>query len=358
MRLWAYPGLYYFLFGKLAPRYAWSRRMLHRQLGLEPISEVQAIPRLALMHQLSELPLERVRGIMRRLWQRLEPFQVFTRADFERLRARCPGLQIIISSASPQPVLEVAAEELGVDGVIYTAIEEHDGFLSSPHNYEWHYLLLRRPRRIAPPETLRHNASVAKRANLLARFPDFCDVETVGISDTSYGEDHEWANFCTRVVDVNSPTPFPPVVDADSPLEELHSVRMLPQCERSAAEVEGFPGASFFDREAISRRLGELAEHIEALAHEYHDRAAALATSRAELEDALADVQRRIDAIVAEYNAGHAPDSQALLKRLRRSLVEQRRLRRRHARLIRPLALLRGAMREDASLSRALLAAT
>ncbi|MCA9519913.1 MAG: hypothetical protein KC609_03030 [Myxococcales bacterium] len=368
LRLWAYPGLYYFFFGKLASRYAWTRRLQHRYFGQEPIREVQTIPRVALMHHLSELPLEPLRRIMRRLWRRLAPFQVFTRDDFERLRRRHPRLRIIISSASPQPVLEVAAEELGVDGVIYTAIEEHDGFLSSPHHYEWRYLLLRRPRRIAPPQSLQHNASLAKRVHLLERYPDFCEVETVGISDTAYGEDHEWANFCTRVVDVNSPTPFPPVVDADSPLRELHSVRMLPHSERGDSAGRAVDSAAHgeepsrravtasFDRDTLQRKLGALAQHIESLAREYHERASVLAASRGEIEAELATIRQRIEAIVADYNSGRAAKPNALLSSLRQALTQQRRLQRRQARLLRPLALLKNAIREDATLSRALLA--
>ena len=36
----------------------------------------------------------------------------------------------------------------------------------------------------------------------------------VGITDTGHGEDHCWRDHLTALVDLNSTTPFPPIVDA------------------------------------------------------------------------------------------------------------------------------------------------
>src|SRR5690606_792344 len=68
----------------------------------------------------------------------------------------------------------------------------------------------------------------------LERYPDLCDegVVTVGITDTGYGEDHCWAEFFSRVVDINSDTPFPPIAPAGSPLVEVHSASVLSRKER------------------------------------------------------------------------------------------------------------------------------
>ena len=215
---WAYPGLFYLFFGKLSYKFGWSRRLIHRLFGAEPIKEVQEIPRLALMHHLSEMPLETVREISRKLWARREVDQVFMPQDFVNLKRKYPNLKIIISSASPQPVLEIARELFDIDEIIYSEIEERDGYLSSPHPQNLFYMLLRKPKRIAPPESLRHNAAGVKIERLLERCPDFLDesVEKVGVTDNSYGEDGEWGNYFTRVVDVNSPSPFSPVVSASS----------------------------------------------------------------------------------------------------------------------------------------------
>jgi hypothetical protein len=57
---------------------------------------------------------------------------------------------------------------------------------------------------------------------------------TVGISDTGYGEDHCWIEGFTHLVDVNSASPFPPIVPATSPLRAVFSSLVLTRAEKEA----------------------------------------------------------------------------------------------------------------------------
>jgi hypothetical protein len=99
----------------------------------------------------------------------------------------------------------------------------------------------------------------------------------VGISDTSRGEDHCWAQHFTRVVDINSPTPFPAIVSSASPLREVHSATVLSKHER--------------DRRASGQ-------------HGYLDpRRAKLAPSRSRLELTREDLERRVGRVLDRVNA-------------------------------------------------------
>jgi hypothetical protein len=105
------------------------------------------------------------------------------------------------------------------------------------------------------------------------------DVEIVGISDTSRGEDHCWAQYFTCVVDINSPTPFPAIVSCNSPLREVHSATLLTKHERDrrAAGDTGYLDARRakltapqtrleLTREDLERRLGWLLDRVNTLA--------------------------------------------------------------------------------------------
>ena len=142
-------------------------------------------------------------------------------------------MKIIISSASPQPILEAAKEALGVDDVIYSGTQAAEGYLNTPYRFS-KWFGVGRPRKVSPPSEEFINASHAKIDGLLERYPDIFapGVVSIGITDTGYGEDHCWSSHFTRVVDVNSRTPFAPIVAAASPLQEVHSAAILTQEER------------------------------------------------------------------------------------------------------------------------------
>ena len=101
----------------------------------------------------------------------------------------------------------------------------------------------------------------------------------MGVSDTSRGEDHCWAQHFTRVVDINSPTPFPVIVSSDSPLLEVHSATVLTRNERRRREAGESkyldprraklalgPTKRELSRDDLERRLGWVLRRVNALA--------------------------------------------------------------------------------------------
>jgi hypothetical protein len=156
----------------------------------------------------------------------------------------------VLSSASPKPTVEVAGEALNVDHVHYSTLDQI-------------------------------NSGEAK----INRLRELCDrvgnpeVEIVGISDTSRGEDHCWAEYFTCVVDINSPTPFPAIVSSKSPLREVHSATLLTRRERDRraaghadyldARRDELPAPHTkleLTREDLERRLGWLLDRVNTLA--------------------------------------------------------------------------------------------
>lgn len=352
VRTWAVPGLFYFIWGKLAHKSALTRRLRFRRYGTEPVRAVQAIPQTALLHQLAGQPVDRLRSLARRVWKRHAADLVVDAADIAWLRERCPGVCIVIASASPQPVLEVAKEMLGVDAVIGSTVEEHKGSLSAP--FWLNRLLFGRaaPSRIAPPSAMRINASHAKIAALRTHFPDIFDsgVMSVGVTDTGYGEDHCWAQHFRRVVDVNSDAPFSPIVAVSAPLEEVHSASPLTRRERDA-RANG--DATFLDprrrhpRRAqtqdlgpreLEARLGATLLRANLLAAMRAKRAdlvqAAVRTLRSETQHAIA----RVEQLVALYNTSVGDAKGVLLGELHGALDRLDRLVDLRAHVERPLA--------------------
>jgi hypothetical protein len=174
---------------------------------------------------------------------------VITREDIDWIRARCPGIEIILSSASPKSMLEVAVEELGADRAGYSTAE-------------------------------RINSGKAKIEQLREICPRMFDrdVNVVAITDTGYGEDHCWTEHFACVVDINSPTPFAPIVTHASPTREVHSATVLTREEQrrrdngdagylDARRQDRVPRKRVeLDREALRTLLGELLAEINQLA--------------------------------------------------------------------------------------------
>ncbi len=365
---WALPGIFYFFCGKLPARLELARRASFRIFGPEPVTAVQQVPQTVLMHQLSTVPTSTLRMLARRVWRRYGGDQVIEHEDLEWLRSRCPQLRIVIASASPQPSLEVAAEALGVDDIVYSTVEEYAGYLSSP------YLLGRRfrlgePRRMSGPGQVRINSGRAKVETLLARYPDLADrgVVSVGVSDTGNGEDHCWAEHFARVIDINSPTPFPPIVPAASPVREIHSAAVLTRSER-ARRASG--EATYLDprrpprtmsdhvftKTELIERLAHVTDGAEALAGRFKERAHHLADSRRLILDEVKEVKSRIEVIVTAFNEAPEQERRTAVALLRRELRKTRALRRRLARRERPLSEIACALSRLLATSRAELA--
>jgi len=250
LRIWAYPGAYYGVWGKAAARLDWLRRRGFRHFVADPIRAAQRVPQLTLLRHLQTTSEDVLRDLARHIWRRYERDQVIDREDLAWVRAEWPQVEVVLTSASPKPTVEIAGEALGVDHVHYSTLDH-----------------------------INSGEAKIKRLRELCDRVGEPDLEIVGISDTSRGEDHCWAQYFTRVVDINSPTPFPAIVASDSPLLEVHSAILLTKHERGrrAAGDIGYLDARRrkmvlaqtkleLTREDLERRLGWLLRRINALA--------------------------------------------------------------------------------------------
>ncbi|MGB5374431.1 MAG: hypothetical protein WBN15_11665 [Polyangiales bacterium] len=202
-RRWAWAGIHYLIWGKLASRIPALRRLAYRRFGSEPTTAVQRRPQMVALTHLATADEALLHDLARRVWRRHISDQVIDREDLDWVRSRSPGIQIILSSASPKAMLDVAVEELGADGATYSSTE-------------------------------RVNSGRAKIARLREVHPRVFDsgVNVLAMTDTSYGEDHCWTEHFACVIDVNSPTPFAPIVTCSSPTREVHSAILLTREER------------------------------------------------------------------------------------------------------------------------------
>jgi len=202
-RRWALPGMHYLVWGKLASRMTWLRRLAHQRFGESPTLVVQQTPQRVALSHLSTADESLLRELARDVWARYANDQVITREDLDWVRARHPGIQIVLCSASPKPMLEVACEELGADTICYSTRE-------------------------------RINSGEAKIDKLRELCPGAFEpnASVIGITDTSYGEDHCWAEHFFCVVDINSHSPFPPIVSDTARVEEVHSALVLTREEK------------------------------------------------------------------------------------------------------------------------------
>jgi len=200
---WAWAGMHYLIWGKLAPRVSWLRRLAYSRFGSHPTSAVQRRPQMVALAHLEAVDESVLRALARRVWNRQSPDQVISRAALEWVRARAPGIRIILSSASPKAMLDVAVEELGADGATYSTLG-------------------------------RINSGTAKIERLREIDPRIFDSASnvLAMTDTSYGEDHCWAEHFAVVVDINSPTPFSAIVPQASPVRAVHSATVLTHEER------------------------------------------------------------------------------------------------------------------------------
>lgn len=248
-RRWAPAGIHYFVWGKLASSIPALRRLAYSRFGPEPTSAVQRRPQMIALSHLATADENLLRELARRVWSRNVPKQVISREDLDWVRARSPGIEIILSSASPKAMLDVAVEELGADGASYSSID-------------------------------RINSGRAK----ITRLREICprvfnpEVKVLAVTDTSYGEDHCWAEHFDSVIDVNSPTPFAPIVPRASRTREVHSAIVLTHEERSRRNDgdAGYLDARRRDRtprrplelnrEALGAVLGDLIDEINRLA--------------------------------------------------------------------------------------------
>lgn len=329
LRDWGVPGLTYFFWGKLAATRAALRRRSFLRFGPEPVREVQRIPQTVLLSLLADLPVDTLRRLSRAVWRRHEPEQVITREDISWLRRWCPGVTIILSSASPDAMVAVAADELGVDDHAGST-SGRDGGVVAPVER-----LRGAPRAVAGPSDVVINTGDAKIADLARRHPRALSpgARTVGVTDTGYGEDHAWADHFARVIDVNSDSPFVPIVRAGSPLVEIHSAAVLTRAERATGVLDprrghATPGAPRdIGHAELAERLAPYTARAEALTREYEQAARALDGELDEVRAATAGLRDELDRAADGYNAA-SPDARGAwldaLAALRRAEVALR----------------------------------
>ncbi|MCC6647310.1 MAG: hypothetical protein IT374_17275 [Polyangiaceae bacterium] len=359
LRDWGVPGLTYFFWGKLAARREALRRRSFLRFGPEPVREVQRIPQTTLLSLLCGADEPRLRRLARAVWRRHAPEQVITREDVAWLRGWCPGVRVILSSASPEATVAVAAEELGVDDFAASTSGRAPGEVDAPVER-----LRGAPRAVAGPGHVVINAGDAKIAHLARRHPRALarGARTVGVTDTGYGEDHAWADHFARVIDVNSDSPFVPIVRAGSPLVEIHSAAVLTREERATGALDPRRGAvaTGGPRELAGAELDALVSgfraRAEQLAREYERTASALGPELDEVRAATAEVRRELDRAALAYNEA-PPDARGpflttleALRQAERALVAEL-----HA-LERPLSEIAFALCRTREGSRAALA--
>jgi phosphoserine phosphatase len=335
---WGRPGLAYWAGVKLGFGHRWAQPLL-RGLGPDPVGALQGLTRETLLHQLAGVPEDTLRAHARRIWQRHAADQVFTAADIEAVRALAPGVCVVVSSASPQAVVDVAVAALGADVGLGTTIESVEARASAPHRVDRRYGLPALPGRIAPPSSLRHNAGLAKVQALRARFTDFDQVEVVGITDTDHGEDHAWTEHFTCVADVNSHAPFSPVVRQASPLRRVVSAQVQTRAEAGGpvAEPVRLTAAD------LERRLAPWLIRAGGL---FADLDAEASGPTLVAHAAVAAVLRDTERAVQAYNAAEPEARGVLYQRVHAQAVAERAARRRLARVQRPLTRLTVALQE------------
>jgi hypothetical protein len=330
LQVWLLPGLFYLLWVKLAKLSETIRKLSFRRFGPEPVRSVQSVPQTALLFQLADVPLETVRTVMRRMWDRHAVDQVITREDLDWLRRERPGLRIVLTSASPEPVVQVAAEKLGIDLVDFTSVEHAGDRFATPFGPGWVTRRVTQPERIAPPSRVRINSSHAKIEGLLRHFPELADPEmvSVGITDTGYGEDHCWSEWLTRVCDLNSDSPFSPIVGTASPLREVHSAHVLTRSEiaRRAAGEAGYldprrspapPGVDrTLDGPSLEAALGDVLVSIEREAERFARADGLIASTRGSVDERARSVQSSIEELCTRYTSAESTVRTAMIEEL------------------------------------------
>jgi hypothetical protein len=197
------------------------------------------------------------------------------------------------------------------------------------------------------------------------------DNEVIGISDTWHGEDHCWADHFTRVIDVNSTSPFPPLVVADSPLREIHSAQLLTQHERERradgaqdyqdprrAERLSPPSGGEHVAATLATALAGVAAEVEALGAQHHNLVLAGAGTDAAQSDELEVLLAKLEEAVGSYNEASPGVRRSHLAAINQLALSHRRLLRRRVRSQRAVSKVSLGFAHRLSAARATLEAT
>ena len=238
---WIPPGLRYWWWCRVASAVPALRRRAYARFGDEPVAAAQRIPQFALFAQMARHPAALSRELVGRILRRYAGDAIVERDDLDWLRDGWPGARVILSSASPQQVVEPVAEAFGFDEAIFST-----------------------PARI--------NGGAAKVAELLARHPDLPRSPCVGFSDNAYGEDAAWTTAFSHLASVNGAAPFSLLAPDAAPLRAVCSAQVLTRAEKES----GVPDR----RRARLRREVELGRReLEALLAPFKSAAEAAASA-------------------------------------------------------------------------------
>jgi len=336
---WGMAGLFYAGTVRLGDRWPAWNRLMTVAIGPDYVDDVQAILRSVLMASTAGYTRGQLRAYAARAWTRWRRQLVIDPAVVEAMRRRCPRLRaVIISSASTAPTVEHAADTLGVDGYVSSAVDvyriEEDEVFSAPAAIP-SWLRRGRPLFFSRPGAVVHNSSSKKVSFLRMHYPEVFapGVVSVAISDNNYGEDRSWPNHFRHVIALNSRHPFSPLLEKSSPCESIQAVDALPIASDVARHrrfdwhgklrpfaSSGKPLAERFVDGELDR-LEELRERLRVA----RDRASSEVDGS--LRRHMAAIGSRLTDAVDKYNAAPIGEKPALARSVYRLVRELRRAR-------------------------------
>jgi hypothetical protein len=261
-----------------------------------------------------------------RAWTRWQRRLVIDPEVVRAIRRRCPRLRaVIISSASTEPTVEHAAETLGVDGRVSSAVDvyrvDDDEIFSAPVGIPA-WLRRGRPKFFSRPGAVMHNSSSKKVSLLRMNYPEVFarNSVSVAITDNNYGEDRSWPHHFRHVVALNSRHPFSPILPAGSPCETIRIADATPiGMQAPAGRRFGWHGKlapKSFEAPELSARLGVAAAHeLESLRDRLRTaRERASSEVDGSLRQRLASVGGELAETVDHYNRAAAREKPAIAR--------------------------------------------
>ncbi len=333
---WGPAGLVYAATVRAGERWPNWGRTLTSGLGVGYVDRIQGLMRTILMMNSAGYTKESLRRLAARAWHRWKPNQVVDRDVIVAIRAHCPRLKgVVLSSASTEPTVSYAAEELGVDGYIASTVDAYEDsrgeVLSAPVGAPA-WSLRRRPRFFSRPGAVVHNSAANKISFLRMQFPEIFDrgAVSIGITDNSYSEDSTWPDHFSQVVALNSRHPFSPYVRTSSPCQKLSVVDAAPAADAAAPSQPraGLTARAYDAAQLAAAMVGFETERLEALmAAKRNARERAAEVFDESMRRAMTRLVSALTDTVMRYNEAAAASKPRLGRELHRMHARLRRLR-------------------------------
>ena len=332
---WGLPGLIYASTVRLGDRWPGWGRFLSVTVDPAYVDRVQALMRSVLMATTADYSREEVRVYAERAWRRWQSQLVVDAEVTRAIRARCPNLKgIFLSSASTAPTVEHAAEKLGADGFVSSAVDVYEvedrSIYSAPAGIPG-WFRRRRPRFFSRPGALVHNSAESKVSLLRMQYPEVfaADTVSVGISDNNYGEDRSWPNHFDHAIALNSQHPFSPMVAPDSPCQSVQLVDARPIAAPEDAPANpwlGTLGPSETDAGTLFGRFAEAElSKLDALTDQLRAAREKAATAvDASVRQGVANVGARLTDAVERYNESSAGQKSKIAREMNKLSAELR----------------------------------